>query len=126
MSNLKKYLKYIIWIIAGYLFTNFLIFVGFNLNYKNMDLVGNLPDQISIEKAESTRSQGRIYGYVQNSEENNLNNKYIKITIYDSNNEKIETDILSINNLENDEKKLFKSIFRVNDAKSYEISIEEE
>ena len=65
MGTLKTFLKYILWIIAFYLFTSFLIFVGFNASYKNIESKQDLPKQITIDKAEATKNQGRIYGYVQ-------------------------------------------------------------
>ena len=125
MKELKKYAKYIIWIIAGYFLTNFLIFVGFNASYKSIELRGNLPQQISIEKAEANKVQGRIYGYVQNTSENDLNGKYIKITAYNSVGENIKTEYLKIDNLESDNKKLFRSAFTADDVKSYEIDVVE-
>jgi len=123
MSTLKRFGKYILWIIGVYLLTNLLIFIGFNSNYKNIELREEAPSQITIDKAEATKDQGRVYGKVKNSSENNLNGKYIKITVYNSNNENIATEYLKIENLDNDMEKAFRSTFNANDAKSYEINI---
>ena len=120
MANLKKYAKYIIWIVAFYFFTSFLIFVGFNANYKSI-AVKEVPEQISVERAEATKSQGRIYGIVNNK--NNLNGKYIKITIYNSSNQEVATEYLKISDLKADEQKKFKAVFSADDAKSCEINI---
>ena len=122
MSNLKKYAKYILFIIGGYILTNFLIFVGFNASYKNIRLKSNLPQQVSIDKAEATKTQARIYGHVQNKD-NNLKGKYIKISVFNSSNEKIGTDYLKIDNLGFNENKLFIKTFTSDKASSYEISI---
>ena len=123
MSDLKKDVIIVLLVIAGFLLTSFLIFIGFNSNYKPIILSQELPPQITIEKAEATKNQGRVYGYVQNSEESNLNGKYLKISVYNANNEIITTEYLSIENLEINEKKLFRSNFNVKNAKSFDINI---
>lgn len=125
MSEMKKYFKYILLIIAIYLLTSILIFIGLNVNYSEISLVGELPSEISIEKAEATKSEGRIYGYISNSEDNNVNGKYIRTDIYDSNNEIVETEFLKIDGVETNSNKMFKVRFEVDDAKGYQISIVE-
>lgn len=123
MDKLKKYAKYILFIIGGYLFTNFLIFVGFNANYHSIELVQELPQPIVIEKAEANKNQGRVYGKVLNSSDTNLNGKYIKVTVYNLNGENIATEYLKIENLKENEQKLFKATFNAKEAKSFSISI---
>ena len=121
MSDLKKDLKIVLLVIAGFLLTGFLIFVGFNVNYKPIELKSELPNQISIEKAEATKVQARVYGYVDNSGNNNLNGKFIKVSVF--NNEQVETKFLKIENLEKNERKLFKALFNVKKVNSYSIDI---
>ena len=123
MKKLQKYVKYILWIFGGYILTKFLVFVGFNVNYYPMQQIGELPEQIIVEKAEASKEQGRIYGNVQNSSENNLNGKYIKITVFNSYGEIVDTEILKIENLGKNEQKMFKSNFSAKEAKSYNISL---
>ena len=126
MDTMKKFAKYVLLVIGGYLLTGLLIFIGFNVNYSEISIKDNLPEQITIAKAEATSKQGRIYGYVSNSEENNVNGKYIKISVYDSNNEILTTEYLKIQDVEYDKEKLFKSKFTANDVSSYSISIVDE
>lgn len=123
MKALKKYAKYILIVVGIYLLTSFLIFIGFNSNYKKIELKNELPEQISIEKAEASKKEGRIYGYVKNMEESNLNGKYIKVSIYNSGNENIATEYLKIDDLKSSQDKLFKATFVADNAKSYEINI---
>lgn len=123
MSTLKQFAKYILLIIGIYLLTSVLIFIGLNVNYSDITLKGNLPEQISIEKAEATNSEGRIYGYVSNSEENNVNGKYIQISVYSSDDELLTTEYLKIDSVSYGEKKLFKFSFTVDNASSYSINI---
>ena len=123
MSDLKKDAKIVLLVVAGFLLTSFLIFVGLNSNYKPIRLSQELPQQITIEKAEANKDQGRVYGYVQNSNESNLNGKYLKISVYNSKDEIIATEYLKIENLQSNEKKLFRSNFNAKNAKSFDINI---
>ena len=123
MQKMKKYLGYVALVIGGMLLTWFLVFVAFNSNYKKIELIGELPEQISIEKAEATDKQVRIYGRVTNTKENNLNGKFIKVDSYNSKQEIVKTEILEIKDVKEGENKLFKSEFLMQDVKSYQIKI---
>ena len=126
MSNLKKHAKYILLIVGGYILTSFLIFVGFNANYKPITLQSSVPEQMSIAKAEATKKEGRIYGYVTNKKENNINGKYIVATIYNSENEEFAKEALKIEGVEYNSQKMFKVFFNAEDAKYYKIEILDE
>jgi len=121
MTDLNKDFKIVLLVVAGFILSGFLIFVGLNVNYKPIELKSEIPNQISIEKAEATKVQARVYGYVQNSVENNLNGKFIRVSVF--NNENVETKYLKIENLEKDERKLFKALFNVKEVKSYSVDI---
>ena len=123
MFDLNFDLKIVLLVVAGFILTGFLIFVGFNVNYKPIELKSEVPEQISIEKAEATKFQARVYGYITNSDENNLNGKFIKVSMFDSSNEHIETKFLKIEDLENNKPKLFKVMLNTKGVKSYTINI---
>ena len=125
MTDLKKDFKIVLLVVGGYLLTSFLIFVGFNANYKTIELKSELPSVITIEKAEANNSQGRVYGKIKNTQENDLNGKYIKVVVYNSSNENITTQYLKISNLEINQEKLFKVTFNAEKARSYTINIVE-
>ncbi len=125
MSNLKKYAIYLSFLVGGYILSSVLIFIGLNVNYQNISLKGEVPEQISIEKAEANKEDGRIYGYVSNNRGNNVNGKYIKISIYDGNDELLTTEYLKVNDVEYDNSKMFKARFTADRAVSYSISIVE-
>ncbi len=123
MSDLNKDFKIVLLVVAGFLLTGFLIFIGLNVNFKPIELKSELLSQLSIEKAEASKSQARVYGYIQNSSEINFNGKFIRISVFNTNNENLETKYLKIENLEENEKKLFKMWFNEKEVKSYTIDI---
>ena len=123
MTDLKKDIKIVLLVLGGYILTNFLIFVGFNANYKAIELKSELPNFITIEKAEATKGQGRVYGRIRNTDEIDLNGKYIKVEIYNEKNEIIATEYLKIENLQEDENKLFRATFNAQKAKGFTVEI---
>ena len=125
MTDLKKDIKIVLLVIGGFLLTSFLIFVGFNVNYKPIELKSELPNVITIEKAEATKVQARVYGRIRNTEENDFNGKYIKVSLFNANNENISTEYLKIENLGKDENKLFRATFNAEKAKSYSVDLVE-
>lgn len=126
MSTLKRFAKYILIIIGVYLLTFFLVFVSLNSGYSNISLKGEIPKQISIEKAEATKTNGRVYGYISNEKGNNVNDKYLKISVYNSTSELLTTKYLKIDGIKYGEKKLFTARFNAKGTNSYSISIVDE
>ena len=123
MTDLKKDIKIVLLVVGGFLLTGFLIFIGFNVNYKPIELKSELPNVITIEKAEATKAQARVYGRIRNTEESDFNGKYIKVSLFNANNENISTEYLKIENLGKDENKLFRATFNVEKAKSYTVDL---
>lgn len=123
MDSMKTIAKYVLWVLGLYILTAVLVFIGFNLNYKDITCNNGYVEQLSIEKAEATSSTGRIYGYVTNLKENNINGKYIKVEVFDGNNEKDEVQYLKINDVKYNDKKMFKVFFKTDNAKYCNITI---
>ena len=126
MSTLKRFAKYILMIIIVYFLTMFLVFVSLNSGYSNISLKGEVPMQISIEKAEATKTNGRVYGYISNEKGNNVNDKFLKISVYNSSSELLTTKYLKIDGIKYGEKKLFTARFNAKESDSYSISIVDE
>lgn len=123
MTDLNKDIKIVLLVVGGFLLTSFLIFIGFNVNYKPIELKAELPNVITIEKAEATKVQARVYGRIRNTDESDFNGKYIKVSLYNANNENISTEYLKIENLGKDENKLFRANFNAEKAKSYTVDL---
>lgn len=60
------FLKYVLWLIAFFIFSNFLIEVGLNSNYKKIERRDEFSG-VSIYQAEATKVNGRIRGFISNS-----------------------------------------------------------
>lgn len=126
MKTIKKFAKYVIWIIAFWIISDIAIYYGLNSIYKKIELKNNIENQIYIENAEATKVNGRINGTITNNKENNISGKYLKINLYSERGNLLGTNYLSIGELADNETKGFETYFKIQDVKSYDISISDE
>lgn len=123
MSRMKTFAKYAVWVILFFLFSNILIYVGLNSTYKNMEAKATTSNLVNIQRAESTSVNGRIYGSVTNTVENNLTGKYIRIDIYSQRNVLLATKFLEIGELAIGSTDNFEIYFKTQNADLYNISV---
>ena len=123
MGRLKTFRTYIVLIIVFYLFTMIITFIGLNATYKNINLTEDLPEGLSINLAQATSVNGRIYGEVLSSEQNNLEGKYIKVDIFTKKGNDMGTKYIKIENTNINEPKKFAVFFTADNIKYYTIEV---
>ena len=123
MDRLKTFRKYILWIIGFYLFSTIIIYVGLNATYRNINYREDLPEGISINLSQATKVNGRIYGEVISSEQNNLEGKYIRVDIFSKKGENVGSKYIKIENTKIDEPKKFAVFFTADNIKYYTVDI---
>lgn len=126
MSTVKKFAKYVIWIVLFWILSDILIYYGLNSTYNDITKKGDLLSQITVKDAEATKVNGRIKGVIANSETNDLSGKYLKVDLYAESGNLLGTNYLSIGNLRENETKNFETYFKIQDVKAYSISISDE
>lgn len=126
MEKLKTFLKYIIWIVSLAAFSALLIYIGLNSTYKNIEPIQKPISQINVEIAQATTVNGKIYGKVTNTEENYINDKYIRVEIFNKRMESMGTKYLKIEDLDVGRTKLFAVNFTAENIKYYTIDIVED
>ncbi len=126
MSGVNRWIKFFVWGILFIIFSNLLIFIGLNADYKDIQNKESLPNEITILKAEATKVNGRIYGKISNTEKNNINGSYIKINIYNEYEELIGTKYIEIVDVSYNSPKQFELHFKADNIKYYDISIVDE
>ena len=126
MGRLETFRKYIIWIILFYLFTMLMTYIGFNSSYKNIESDVEIPSQTKIDIAQSTKVNGRIFGEVTSTEENDLNGKYIKVQIFNRRDALVGTKYLKIEDVKINETKKFVVYFTAENVEKYKIEILED
>ena len=126
MSTVKKFAKYVIWIILFWILSDILIYYGLNSTYKDIENKGDNISQVTVSAAEATKVNGRIIGKISNTEETDLSGKYLKINLYEESGNLLATEYVEIGKLGANEVKSFESYFKMQDVKSYDINIVDE
>ena len=122
MDRMKTFLKYALWVIGFFILSEFLINVGLNSTYKDIER-RDANSQVSIYQAQATLVNGRIKGIVTNSEPEQLNGKYICIDFYSKIDVFLGKKYIQVENLGENESKPFEAYFKLKDVASYEVSI---
>ncbi len=125
MDRMKTFLKYAVWIILFFIFSELIINVGLNSSYKNMKSIGEI-EQVNIEQAQATLINGRIKGTIKNIGTENLNGKYLKIDIYSERGVYLGAKYYDITNLLREETQDFELYFKTEYAKYYKVSLVDE
>lgn len=123
---MKKYLKYILWIVAFFILSEFLINVGLNSTYKIIKERNEL-SQVNIYQAEATLVNGRIRGIITNDETNyDISGKYLKIDLYSERDVLLGSKYIEIGTLEINETKAFEMFFKLENVTYYKMEIVDE
>lgn len=127
MDRIQTFIKYILWLVTFYIISNFLINVGLNSMYKDLKQINEeLSDTVLIQQAEATAVNGRIRGTITNEGAIDLNEKYIKATLYSERGVEMGTKYIEIEDLDRDETKPFEIFFEASNTALYSILIVEE
>lgn len=118
MSTLKRFLKYVIWLVLFFIFSEFIINVGLASSYKPLERKDSF-EQVVIQDAESTLVNGKIIGTINNPAE--IDGKYLKIDIYSERNMLLGTRYIDLEKATSSQE--FKVFYELEDSTSYEISI---
>ena len=122
MDRMKTFLKYAIWLILFFIFSEFLINVGLNSSYKDIKRRDNI-EQVQITEAQATLVNGKVKGTITNLEEDYLTGKYVRIDYYSKRDVLVGTKYIPIETTENNKTQNFNTYFELQDVTSYEISI---
>jgi len=125
MKKMGTFLKYVIWIVLFYIFSNFLIEVNIESTYKDIGRKDNLP-QVTVYQAQATKVNGRIKGTIYNNSENKITNKYLRIDLYSERNVNLGSKYIDVSSIKENEKQDFETYFKVKDVSYYEMQFTDE
>ncbi len=123
MDRLKTFRKYIIWLIAFFIFSTLISYIGLNARYKNIEATGEVPGGVKINLAQATSVNGRIFGEVMSTEGNELNDKYLKVNIFSKNDNLAGTKYLKLDNLNLNDPRKFAVYFSAENIKYFTIDV---
>lgn len=119
MSRLKTFGIYILLLVLFYIFSHVMIFIGLNNTYDNIDVIGTVPQGVSISSAKATAVNGEVKGSI--SEE--INSKYIKFNFYTDINTLAGNYYITPSELKDNN---FEFYFKLNYIESYSIELTDE
>lgn len=125
MQRMGTFLKYVIWIILFYIFSNFLIEVNIESTYKDIGRKDNLP-QVTVYQAQATKVNGRIKGTIYNNSDNKITNKYLKIDLYSERGVNLGSRYIDVSSIRENTKQDFETYFKVKDVSYYEMQFTDE
>lgn len=125
MDRLKTFLKYALWLIGFFILSNFLIYVGLNSSYRDIERRDSV-EEVQVYQAEATKVNGRIRGVIQNIDEKNLAGKYVEIDMYSKRDVFLGREYIQIEASEQGGPQAFEMLFKLQDVASFEINIVDE
>lgn len=122
-STLQKIAIWIAILVGVFFLSNFLIEVGINSAYKNMERKDDNAN-IVVYQADATYVNGRMRGLIKADEKQK--GKYLKIELYSKRNVMVGKSYIELKDLKQDETQPFELLFRAKDATSYKAEIVKE
>ena len=122
MSRLKTLFKYVLWIVMFAILSEFLINVGLNSTYKQLERKDNI-EQVQIYQSEATIVNGRIRGLITNSSSNNLSGKYLEFDFYSKNDVLLGKKYIQVNDLQDKQTQGIELLFKLKNVGYYNISV---
>ena len=125
MDRMKTFLKYAIWVILFFFFSNFIISVGLNSSYKKMSSTSsvNTPRGVEITEAESTLVNGKIKGKIKYDGEKDIEGKYLRMDFLSKRDNIVGTKYIPITVNKENPIQDFNTYFELQDVTSYKTSI---
>ncbi len=118
MNTLQKIAVWTAMLIGTFIFSDFLINVGLNSTYKDIERKDN-NSQIVVYQADATYVNGRIRGVIK--EVDKIKDKYLKIELYSKRDVLVGRRYIEIGNDSDIETKSFELLFKANDVSYYKM-----
>ena len=125
MDRMKTLLKYALWVILFYIFSNLMIYLNLETTYQNIGRKDNL-EQVTIYQAQATKVNGRIKGTIYNNAENKITNKYLRIDLYSERDNFLGSKYIDVSNMRDNETRQLEVYFKVQDVDYYEMKFTDE
>lgn len=123
MKRMKTFLIYALIVVGFFFFSNFIIDVGLNSSYKDIERKDNI-SQVEISEAQATLVNGKIKGKIKDARGNeSLTGKYVEIELYSSRDNMIGRRYIDIETTDVNQTQDFNVYFEAEDVKSYSVAI---
>ena len=125
MDRMKTFLKYALWLILFYIFSNLMIYLNLETTYQNIGRKDNI-SQITVYQAQATKINGRLKGNIYNNAENKIKNNYLRIDLYSERDNYLGSKYIDVSNMRDNETRNFEVYFKIQDVDYYEMKFTDE
>ena len=125
MDRMKTLLKYALWVILFYIFSNLMIYLNIETTYQNIGRKDNL-SQVTVYQAQATKINGRIKGTIYNDAENKITNNQLRIDLYSERDNYLGSKYIDVSNMRDNETREFEIYFKIQDVDYYEMKFTDE
>ena len=125
MDRMKTFLKYALWLILFYIFSNLMIYLNIETTYQNIGRKDNI-EQVTVYQAQATKINGRIKGTIYNNAENKITNNYLRIDLYSERENFLGSKYIDVSNMRDNETREIEIYFKVQDVDYYEMKFTDE
>lgn len=119
-STNKKIVIWILILVGVFIFSDFLISVGLNSTYKDIQREDNNAT-IVVYQADATYVNGRMRGLIKETEE--LQGKYVKVELYSKRDVLAGKSYIEIQNSQKDGVQPFELLFKAQDVAYYKMEV---
>lgn len=128
MDRMKTFLKYAIWGILLFVFSDFMINVAINSSYKKIEGTSDsdISSIVEITEAEATLVNGKMRGKIKYNEELKLEGNYLRIDFLSKRDNIVGTKYIPIEVNKDNLTQDFNVYFELQDVKKYKTSIVKE
>lgn len=123
MDTMKRFTKYVIFLILFWILSDILIKIGINSTYKNIQQREEIPSGVEVIQMQATTVNGRTKLKVSGED---LTGKFLKIDLYSKTGVNLGTQYIELGTIRENQIKDFETYFKISGVKSYEISVVEE
>lgn len=125
MDTVKKFVKYVLLVIVGYILVNVLSFGIISNTYhnvKNYEILAEVPS-VEIKESKATKINGYIVGNIENKTDALIFEKYLRINFYNQRNQYVGTNYVDINQLQAGKALEFKTSYKYIGVESFTVDI---
>ena len=123
MNTMKRFWKYLIFLILFWILSDILIQIGIDSTYKNIQSRTEIPNGVEVVQMQATAVNGRMK--IKANDES-LSGKFLKIDLYSSTGVNLATQYIELGTIRENQIKDYETYFKISEVKSYEIAVVEE
>ena len=125
MSRMKTFLKYLMIVIAFYVFSNIMISAFLKVSYTDMHDYEINVDQVFVDvsEAKTSKRNGYIKGIVKNNTDVTVENKYLKFSMLSKNGKVLGEKYIKIDKIEPEQLRKYELKFDYDNVKTFKIEM---